>query len=209
MEVYSPIWIPCGQTFGPWTVTGTAPRAGVDLIGPYRSGGAGYWKAPIATDGSVDLDGQNPGGIEQLISGLISGDKYKLTFELSGNPAGSPITKSVDVSIGSVVGDNFKYTLTRSNPLSNMLSETETVTFTAGATNILSFASQDPRSYYGPALAEVAIVGTAIPEPATRAMMILGLAGLGMTAYRRTRPSELTFDAGEAAARRPFACGHR
>ena len=122
-------------------MTGTGRQRGVDLIGPYASGG--YWKAPIATDGSVDLDGLNPGGIEQMISGLISGDKYTLTFALSGNPDGPPITKSVDVSIGSVSDDNFTYTLTGANSLSNMLWETETVTFTAGASNILSFASQD------------------------------------------------------------------
>ena len=108
-----------GQTFGPWTVTGTGTNAGVDLIGPYASGG--YWKAPIATDGSVDLDGIRPGGIEQMISGLMSGDKYTLTFELSGNPAGGSATKSVDVSIGSVSNDNFTYTLTGANSLSNML----------------------------------------------------------------------------------------
>ena len=175
-----------GSTFGPWTVTGTGHNAGVDLIGPFASGG--HWKAPVATDGSVDLDGLAPGGIWQTILGLTSGDRYKLTFELSGNPDGPPKTKSVDVSIGSVSDDNFLYTLSPSNKDSNMLWQTETVTFTAGATNTLAFASQDVNSPFGPAIAEVAIVSAGIPESATWAMMVLGLAGLGIAGYRRTRP---------------------
>jgi hypothetical protein len=176
-----------GQMFGPWTVTGTGSTsfggAGVDLIGPYATGG--YWQAPIATDGSVDLDGDAPGGITQTISGLTAGDSYKLTFALSGNPDGSPMTKSVDVSIGSIVADNFTYTLTGGNSHADMLFQSETVQFVAGPSNTLSFSSEDVNSPYGPVVAEIAI--TSVPEASTWAMMLAGFAGLGFAGYRKAR----------------------
>jgi choice-of-anchor C domain-containing protein len=171
-----------GSSFGPWAVT----SGSVDLIG-------GYWQSPSGpnppsgTNGSVDMDGDSPGAISQGISGLTDGKTYTLTFWLSGNPDGPPMTKSLDVSIGSVVDDNFTYTI-GTNTHTDMMYNMESLTFTAGATNTLLFASQDAASpgFYGPVIGGVSIN---VPEPATWAMMLLGFAGLGFAGYRKARPA--------------------
>ncbi len=155
-----------GATFGPWKVTG----ASVDLIG-------GYWQAPVG-GGSVDLDGDAPGGINQVFS-LTSGKTYDLSFYLSGNPDGLPTTKSVTVSIGNL-DETFTYTLA-GNSRSDMMYQLETAQFVAGSANTLSFTSNDVGSPYGPVIGGVTI---AVPEPSTWAMMGLGFAGLGLAGYR-------------------------
>jgi choice-of-anchor C domain-containing protein len=171
------VTISSGGSIGPWSVT----SGSVDLVG-------GYWQSPsgpnfpTGTNGSVDLDGLSPGAISQDISGLTAGKTYTLTFSLSGNPDGAPATKSLDVSIGSVANDNFTYT-TGANTHSNMMYTLESLTFVAGASNTLSFASQDTASPFGPDIGGVSI--EAVPEPSTWAMMVLGFAGLGYAAFRR------------------------
>lgn len=173
-----------GQTFdnGAWTVTGTGSNqyggAGVDLIG-------NYWQAPNNVGGSVDLDGDAPGGISQTLN--LSAGTYQLTFYLSGNPDGGNATKTVDVSVGSVTNDPFSYT-TGSNGHGSMNYVMETVDFTVTTAGpvTLSFASQDNiNSPWGPVIGGVAI--TNVPEPTTWAMMALGFAGLGLAGWRRKR----------------------
>ena len=165
---------------GPWLVTG----ASVDLIGTYWQSPSG----PSPTNGSVDLDGNAPGGVQQTIFGLTNGKSYTLTFWLSGNPDGSPTTKSVDVSIGSVVNDNFTYTI-GTNTHANMMYAMESVTFTASASNTLSFASQDVGTPFGPVIGGVSI--PTVPEASTWAMMLAGFAGLGFLGLRARRGSAL------------------
>lgn len=170
-----------GQAFGPWTVIGSGSgpygNAGVDLIG-------NYWQSPPSGGGSVDLNGDAPGGIEQTILGLTAGDTYTLSFYLSGNPDGYPATKTVDVAIGSA-SDVLTYTITGSNSKSNMNWVLEDLTFQAGASNILSFNSLDGGgSPFGPVIGGVSI---AVPEASTWAMMGLGLAGLAFAGYRGRR----------------------
>jgi choice-of-anchor C domain-containing protein len=157
---------------GGWTVTGTS----VDLIGT-------YWQAPPLGGGSVDLDGNNPGGIEQTIS--IGPGSYVLSFYLSGNPDGG---NAVKTDLTGVTGTSqiFTYT-TGSNTKTNMKYELETMFFTLGpgtTSTVLSFSSLDgPSSPYGPVIGDVSI--SAVPEPATWAMMVLGFLGVGFMAYRR------------------------
>ncbi len=170
--------ISAGGSIGPWSVT----SGSVDLIGGYWQSPSGP-NAPSGTNGSVDMNGGSPGAISQDISGLTAGNTYTLTFWLSGNPDGPPATKSLDVSIGSVVNDNFTYTI-GTNTHANMMYTMESVTFVAGASNTLSFASQDSASAYGPAIGGVSI---AIPEASTWAMMLAGVAGLSFAGYRRTK----------------------
>ena len=172
-----------GQSFGAWTVTGSGSgphgAAGVDLIG-------GYWAAPTPGGGSVDLDGLAPGGITQTITNLAAGS-YALSFYLSGNPDGFPVTKTVEVTVGNVVVP-FTYTLTGANSHFNMNYELKTVNFTLNSltTIPLSFRSLDSDgSPWGAVIGDVSI--SAIPEPTTWAMMIIGFCGLGMMAYRRKK----------------------
>jgi hypothetical protein len=61
----------------------------------------------------------------------------------------------------------------------------ETATFTATATSVPSFSSNDVNSPCGPVIGDVSV--TAVAEASTWAMMALGFVGLGFGAVRRAR----------------------
>ena len=161
-----------GGTMGPWTVTGS-----VDLIGS-------YWNGPVAGSNSVDLNGDFQGGISQTFG--ISPGNYVLNFYLSGNPDGNPATKTLDVSIVNDPSYSYTTTINQDHSLNYTL---ETLDFTAtGPTATLSFDSTTLNSPYGPVIGGVSI--SAVPEPSTWAMMILGFMGIGFMAYRRKSNSQ-------------------
>jgi choice-of-anchor C domain-containing protein len=161
-----------GSSMGPWTVTGRS----VDLIG-------GYWQAPTIGGGSVDLDGNAPGGVSQSIS-TIAGHKYEVSFMLSGNPDGGPATKTLDVSASSA-SPVFTYT-NGANSHGNMAYAAESFTFTAtGSSTTIGFASGDVATPYGPVIGEVSVTAANAPEPATFAILGVGLVGVGLSRRRR------------------------
>ena len=161
-----------GLDFSSWHVgTGT-----VDLIG-------GYWQNPGGVGGSVDLDGNAPGSISQNLT--LGAGTYQLTFDLSGNPDGGDATKSLAVSVGSA-SQNFSFT-TGSNTKSSMNYLSETLTFTTSGNTTLTFASTDTSGPYGAVIGNVSV--TAVPEPATAGLALLGLGVLGFAARRRRTES--------------------
>jgi choice-of-anchor C domain-containing protein len=163
-----------GPSGDAWTVI--SGSVSVDLIGS-------YWAPPTVGGGSVDLDGNSPGGISQTIN--AADGSYLLSFYLSGNPDGQqPQTKTVQVTVGGST-QTFTYELQPTNTKSNMAYVLETLAFTlTGGQTTLTFQSLDPsNSPYGPVIGGVAIA--AVPEPATWAMIILGFFGIGFLSYRR------------------------
>jgi choice-of-anchor C domain-containing protein len=157
-----------------WTIAGGT----IDYIGS-------YWQA---SDGvrSVDLAGNAPGTISQTISGLTTGMRYLVSFDLAGNPDGPPPIKNVDVTInGSTSGFAFPV---GSNTRASMGWQPYSFTFFAsGTSTVLSFAaSNQAPGFFGAALDNVS-VSSAVPEPATWAMMLTGFFGLGLLARRRRR----------------------
>ena len=158
-----------GGTMGPWTVNGS-----IDLIGT-------YWNPPSVGGNSVDLNGNSQGGISQTFD--LAAGNYVLGFYLSGNPDGSPATKTVGVSVGSAADPSITFLTTLdSNHTLNYVFHTLAFTST-GDPVTLSFASQDAGSF-GAVIGGVTI-SSAVPEPSTWAMMILGFAGVGFLAFRR------------------------
>ncbi|WP_419807938.1 choice-of-anchor C family protein [Sphingomonas sp.] len=162
-----------------WTVTGNS----VDYIGD-------YWNADTGSR-SIDLNGNGQGGIQQTFS-TIAGRSYTVGFSLAGNPDGAPATKTVS-TIASDGGASQIYTFDSSGSTrSNMGWLPYTYSFLAsGGSTTLSFASGDTGSY-GAALDSVSVSLSAVPEPATWALMILGF-GLTGGAMRRRRATSVAF----------------
>lgn len=154
-----------------WTVGGL----GVDYIGT-------YWQA---ADGerSIDLSGNDKGSISQMLTGLTIGQSYNVFFALAGNPDGGAATKVAVASDGGSQSSVFFFPQA-GNTKSDMGWTNQVFNFTAtGNTANLTF-SATLNDAYGPALDNVSI--SAVPEPATWAMMIMGFGVIGMMA-RSTR----------------------
>ena len=100
-------------------------------------------------------------------------------------------TKDLNVSVGGLASQSYSYTLTGANAHNNMLYDVEKLVFTwngIGPAPILTFSSTDPAgNSYGPVIGDVAV---AIPEPASWAMMLLGVGmiGGGLRMVRRKNP---------------------
>ncbi len=172
-------FVPTSSPFGTgnvWTVTGGS----VDLIG-------NYWQAPTLGGGSVDLDGNAQGGIQQIFN--TTEGRYSLQFYLSANPDGGLGTKQVTVSVGGVNQDFF-YTLTGANTHGNMGYALETLNFVSlGGPTTLSFQS-DTAGSFGGVIGGVEV--SAIPEPATWTMLLLGFGAIGWSLRSRRRSDALT-----------------
>jgi len=155
-----------------WTVeSGT-----VDLINT-------YWASSEGTH-NVDMSGNAPAVISQVISGLTVGDSYFLTFDLSGNPDGPPVVKSLLAAIGGTSG-LFTFDSSTAVRPSAMNWTPMVLRFTAEASSLtLRFSSvNDTVGFYGAALDNVAI--SAVPLPAAAPLLLAGLGGLVALGRRR------------------------
>jgi PEP-CTERM motif len=128
---------------------------------------------------SVDLDGttgsgNSPAGELQSITSLSTGS-YTVQFEFAGNERGAPPETTV-VSIG-----NQSFSLTPPNSQGYTL----TTLFFTNVSDKLSFTDLGPSDQQGNLIDNV-VVTTGVPEPSTWAMMVLGFAGLGYAAFRRS-----------------------
>ncbi len=148
-----------------WTVGG----AGVDYIG-------GYW---TASDGvrSVDLSALSAGGVSQNIT-TVAGQKYKVTFDIAGNPDGGLGNRIMVITTNGFNPQINNFAVGAANTHLNMGWESRSYTFIAGPGSVtnLAFASAEYNPY-GPALDNVGI--SAVPEPTTWALMILGFGAAG------------------------------
>jgi hypothetical protein len=148
----------------------------VDLVGP------GFFGQLAFSGNSVDLDGSTgngntPSGQLQSVASFGLGD-YTLTFVLSGNQR-QVAQQTTTISLG---GQSFTITPT------DDLSHSYTFTF-FGASGQLSFTDSGPSNQQGNLLDDVVL--SAVPEPSTWAMMILGFFGVGFMAYRRKNQGSL------------------
>jgi choice-of-anchor C domain-containing protein len=126
-----------------WTVD----SGSVDWIGA-------YW---TAEDGamSIDLSGDDPGSLSQTFATTI-GNTYTVSFALSGNPAGEPAVKTLDVSATGGTPASYTYDTT-GNDVTNMNWVQESYSFLATtASTTLSFISTTAGAF-GPALDNVAV----------------------------------------------------
>jgi choice-of-anchor C domain-containing protein len=113
-----------------------------------------YWPAADGSK-SIDMSGADAGAISQTFDTTI-GNTYTVSFALSGNPAGDPTVKTLDVSATGGTVSNYTYDVT-GNDLTNMNWTQATYTFLAtSATTTLSFVSTTTGAF-GPAIDNVVV----------------------------------------------------
>jgi len=117
-----------------WTVD----AGSVDWVGT-------YWPAQVGSM-SIDMSGVNAGTLSQTFATTI-GNTYTVSFHLSGNPAGLPTVKTLEVSAtGGTVG-LYSYDVT-GNDLITMNWRPETYSYLAtSASTTLSFVSMTAVAY--------------------------------------------------------------
>jgi choice-of-anchor C domain-containing protein len=117
-----------------------------------------YW---TAQDGSmsIDLSGADAGTISQTFATTI-GNTYTVSFGLSGNPAGPPTVKTLDVSATGGTLSSYTYDAS-ANALPNTMNwTTATYSFLAtSASTTLSFISTTATAF-GPAIDNVVVTET-------------------------------------------------
>jgi len=116
-----------------------------------------YWTAP---DGamSVDLSGADAGSLSQTFDTTI-GNTYAVAFLLSGNPAGPPSLKTLEVSATGGTTGLYSHDTTGSD-LTTMVWTPETYSFLAtSASTTITFQSTTAGPY-GPALDNVVVSET-------------------------------------------------
>ncbi|MFD1786138.1 choice-of-anchor C family protein [Sphingomonas floccifaciens] len=153
-----------------WTVTGDS----IDYVGNYWQAGEG--------SRSIDLSGVGPGGIMQTFDTIV-GVTYNVRFLLAGNPDGGPTTKVMSTVASGNLPQISSFNIANSTR-SDMKWVPVTYSFVAGAdTTTLAFTS-GTQTAFGAALDGVSV--TAVPEPATWAMMLFGFGAIGGV-LRRSR----------------------
>jgi len=123
-----------------WTITGS-----VDYIGT-------YWEASDG-DRSLDLAGNFAGGVSQSMA-TTPGYVYVVSFDMSGNPAGPPALKRLEVTADGGNSQTYSYT-TGTNTLTDMEWERNLYYFTATGTETLIAFNSLTSLFYGPALDNV------------------------------------------------------
>jgi PEP-CTERM motif len=161
----------------------------VDLVSPttYPTLVPNSGNAPSAIIGlnAVDLDGSTgtgftPSGVLQSVNNLAAGS-YEVTFYLAGNLRGAP-AQVTDVTLGNQTISLGSIPNTQNYTLYSLI-------FSDVSQGTLSFTDLGPATQQGTLLTDVTV--SAVPEPATWVMMILGFVGLSFMAYRRKRPLAL------------------
>ena len=139
-----------------WVVTGE----GIDLVG------AGYWRSSEGTY-AIDLDGSarsrtTPphvrGGIAQTFA-TLAGKRYRVTFDLAGNPNRGPARKPMRVSAAAQTAE-FVFDATGKTGRDMGWVPREWVFTAAADSTTLEFTSltQSPETGYGAAIDRVAVV---------------------------------------------------
>ena len=174
---------PSQVPFGGYSYGGT-DSAGANFIngtGIQANGSAfGYANAP---EGIQTAHIQGTGIFTESITGLAIGQSYTLSF-YEASRAGYPVDP-IMVFFDSASVPN----LLTSTPGSTDFTLVSTIFQATATSGLLSFSGTIPQTGGDFNAAVDAISISAVPEPATWAMMMLGFVGIGFMSYRRSRRS--------------------
>jgi len=150
-----------------WTVTnGTVDLDGQGFVHNELPGNGHY----------VDLDGSTlRAGVLSNSINVNGGQTYTMSFAIAGNQRNWG-SDTVDVSFGTTTQT---YVIGQSDALS-----TKTLTFTPTSSGLSTFSFHNRGGDYRGAFLEQVTI-TTVPEPETYAMLLAGLAGIGLVARRR------------------------
>lgn len=150
-----------------------------------------HWQA---SDGarSLDLSGNSQGTIAKFFFGTVVNQTYKVSFDMAGNPDGSPTIKTLQAAVAPTVAPplgihTFTFDTT-GKTRTDMGWETKEFYFTAvNSWTALAFGDLslgvNGEKWYGAALDNVRIAP--VPEPGTLLLLGSGLAGVAWFARRR------------------------
>jgi hypothetical protein len=113
--------------------------------------------------------------VSQTVTGLTVGKTYDLSWLYGGRPGGGP--QALNVSFGGTL-------LTQDSGSTGVWTPNHFQVVADAASETLTFTSlnEGGNQSYGN---EITAVSLSVPEPATWAMMLIGVAGAGYTARRR------------------------
>ncbi|MDP1027561.1 PEPxxWA-CTERM sorting domain-containing protein [Sphingomonas sp. KR1UV-12] len=154
------------------------------------------WAANASSQGgnflALDGDSTARGAVQQVINGLTIGQQYLLTFEWGAGQLQSRDGATTEQLLVGFGNDSFSTTIL--NNVSHGFTGWNTVsrTFTATSTSqVLSFLSIGTPNGLPPIATLDNVAMTAVPEPATWAMMLVGFAMVGATARYRRRSTNV------------------
>jgi hypothetical protein len=173
-SVFDPLNVQPFTAFTNWNITaGTVDLIGAPSFFNFYPGNGNY----------VDLDGstpnQNPAG-QMTTKAIFGAGTYTLAFNLGGSTQG-------DINTVRVAFGDFSQDITLASD-AGLTTQNFVFTTTGGQ---LSFTNLGQSDNTGLILDNVQL-SSAVPEPATWAMMLIGFAGLAFAGARRRREIALT-----------------
>lgn len=181
-----------GSFIGPWTVAG--PQGATDAVSVVTTNFTQNGISFPAQSGNqwADLAGQNSNGLEGVettVAGLLN-QLYTVSFWV-GNVVDPNGVFGTSTTVNLFIDDQLVYTAVNTMGAGQPTQIWQQFTYqTIGASNStkFKFLSGDPSSDFSSAFDSVVITTqdvTQVPEPASWAVLLLGLTGLGFISARR------------------------